>query len=414
MFALKLKLGLIVIAVAIVGVSAEIQAAKSPIVRVKVGETDREFVILPDDNMQVSCYRKGKLICNYHAYTKLTIRPNSKGLQLEQEGGVLEYGLEKIICTPRPTGTSISINGKYYRGQIIVLPDQKPGFIVAVNHVRLENYLKGVVPLEMGIKLITQEEDKEALNVQAVAARTYALAKLGQYPDRPYDLESTVADQVYGGVKVEEDIISGAVDKTRGEVLTNAGDLVKAYFHANCGGHGEAVEVTWPWKEAENYLPASSDSEYCSWAPNYFWAASWDKNQIEKSINEFLESATKDSTFSCGSLQDLQIVDQSRSGRILLLKIVTDQGEWEVKSDSIRWCFRRTSPAGSILPSTKFEIQIECNSSGVITAVQFSGFGNGHGVGMCQIGALGRARAGQTYREILAHYYPATELEKRY
>jgi stage II sporulation protein D len=414
MSAVRFLVGLILLITVFLGLTTEIRAAKSPMVRVKVAETDREFVILPDDNMQVSCYRKGKLACNYHAYTKLTIRPNSKGMQLEQEGGVLEHGLDKIICTPRPSGTSISINGKYYRGQLIVLPDQKPGVVIAVNHVRLENYLKGVVPLEMGIKLITQPEDKEALKVQAVAARTYALAKLGQYPGRPYDLESTVADQVYGGVKVEEGIISRAIDKTRGEVLTNSGNLVKAYFHANCGGEGEAIEQAWPWKAPEHYLQASSDSEYCSWAPNYAWSASWDKNQIEKSINEYFAVATRDSGFSCGNLLDLRVIQQSLSGRILLLKVLTDRGEWEVKSDSIRWCFKRTSPAGTILPSTKFEIQIECDSLGVITVVGFSGFGNGHGVGMCQIGALGRARAGQTYHEILFHYYPGTDIEKRY
>jgi stage II sporulation protein D len=322
--------------------------------------------------------------------------------------------LGKIICSPRPSGTSISINGKYYREQLVVLPNQKAGVILAVNHVRLENYLKGVVPLEMGIKLITQPEDKEALKVQAVAARTYALAKLKQYPDRPYDLESTVADQVYGGVKVEEDIISRAIDKTRGEVLTNSGNLVKAYFHANCGGEGEAIEQAWPWKKPEGYLQASSDSEYCSWAPNYAWSAGWDKNQIEKSINEYFAAATGDSSFFCGNLLDLQVAQQSLSGRIFLLKILTDQGEWEVKSDSIRWCFKRVTPAGTILPSTKFEIRIECDSLGVITAVGFSGFGNGHGVGMCQIGALGRARAGQAYGEILFHYYPGTDIEKRY
>src|SRR4030067_3262779 len=185
---------------------------RGPLVRVKVGETTTEFVLVPKKYMQVSCYRKGRLICNYHAYTPLTLRPGQNGIQLEQEGGVLESGLEEVICTPRRSGSSISINGKSYRGRLKILINSRPNTLLAVNQVRMEDYLKGVVPLEMGIRLITTPEDREALKVQAVAARTYALAKLGQYPDRPYDLESTVADQVYGEGQIGAELDNRAID----------------------------------------------------------------------------------------------------------------------------------------------------------------------------------------------------------
>ena len=407
-----LLFGLVVLMV--IFISPEYSGAKPPLVRVKVAQTTSEFFILPDKYVQVTCYNKGEKVAEYHAHTGLTLLLRSGKILLEEAKGILETELDQLFLIPRRSNSYVSINGKKYRGNLRISLEDGSISMIGVNEVSLENYLRGVVPLEIGIKLITSKRDREALKVQAVAARTYALSKLGQYPDRPYDLESTVADQVYGGVANEEKIINRAIKQTAGEVLTNNRQLVKAYFHANCGGQTEFIEKAWPWKPAEEYLLARSDSEYCSWAPNYAWQESLSKAEAEEGISGYLASLFKDSTYQCGSLQDLQIMERSGSGRIQLLKVITDRGEWEVKSDSIRWCFRRNAPKGAILPSTKFEIGVVKSELGEVFSVEFTGNGNGHGVGMCQIGALGRARAGQSYRQILLHYYPGTKLVKRY
>ncbi len=384
-----------------------------PVLRVKLGESPAELAVALDEYVKLSCFREKEQVADYNAYGALTVRLVSGKIQLLQAGGILESELDEIkIMTPN-TSNFFNLNGKNYRGDLKILVNDLGKSLIAINIVRLEDYLKGVVPLEMGIKLISDPKDKEALKVQAVAARTYALAKLGQYPDRPFDLESTVADQVYGGVDIEEKVITQAINQTKGEILVNDNHLVKAYFHANCGGHTVAIEKAWPWKEPEHYLLARPDSEYCNWAKNYSWSRSWSKEELERNISNFFGSLYKDTTFNCGFLEDLAIVEQSQSGRALLFKIKTEYGEWEIKSDSIRWCFRSSANNG-ILPSTKFELNIFRSATGVIDSVSFSGFGNGHGVGMCQIGALGRARAGQNYKEILAYYYPGARLVKRY
>jgi stage II sporulation protein D len=388
--------------------------AKGPLIRVKVAQSPNEFFILPDKEMQITGYQQGKISCKYHAQEGLTARLDSGKIVLEQSGGILEAELEEVLLAPKSATDFLSLNGKKYRGKLRIVIDNQEEGLLAINLVSSEDYLKGVVPLEMGIKLITTKREREALKVQAVAARTYALAKLGQYPDRPYDLESTVADQVYGGVEVEEKIVNQAINKTSGRVLVNSNHLVKAYFHANCGGYSEAIEKAWPWKEPEKYLRPKTDSDFCSWGKNYTWSQSFSKEHLEGSISAFLAKSIRDSAFQCGNLSDLQVLEKSESGRIMLLKIITDTGEWEVKSDSIRWCFRRSLPEGPILPSTKFEFTLFKNEAGQVDSAQFNGFGNGHGVGMCQIGAIGRARAGQSFRQILAHYYPGAKLVKRY
>jgi len=388
--------------------------AKGPVIRVKVAQSPDQFLIVPDKEMQVTCYQQGKISCKYHAQEGLTVRLDSEKIMLEQSGGILEAGLDQVMVAPKSSADLCNLNERRYRGKLRILVDNQQEGLLAINLVSLEDYLKGVVPLEMGIKLITTKREREALKVQAVAARTYALAKLGQYPDRPYDLESTVADQVYGGVEVEEKLVNQAIGKTSGRVLVNSNHLVKAYFHANCGGYTEAIEKAWPWKEPEKYLRPKIDSDYCSWGKNYNWSQSFSKEHLEGSISAFVGQTLKDSTFHCGNLKDLQVQERSESGRIMLLKIITDQGEWEVRSDSIRWCFRRALPEGPILPSTKFDFTLYKNEVGQVDSTQFNGFGNGHGVGMCQIGAIGRARAGQSFRQILAHYYPGARLVKRY
>lgn len=388
--------------------------AKIPVVKVKVAESAEEFFILADKYMQVGCYKGGHKVCDYYAYTGLTAKLQSGKMILQEGQGILESGLDQMTLVPRRFSQYISINGKKFRGSLEILKDQESKNLIGVNQVSLEEYLQGVVPLEMGIKLVTGKKDQEALKAQAVAARTYALSKLGQYPGQKYDLVSTVSDQVYGGMDAEEDLTNLAVRKTRGEILTYNKELVKAYFHANCGGHTESIEKAWPWKSAEDYLLSKPDSEFCSWASNYNWTLSLSKARAESTISGFLGSQLKDSTFSCGNLKDLQAMERSESGRIMLLKVISDKGEWEVRSDSIRWCFRKIATNGGILPSTKFDIKITRNQDQQPDSIEFSGYGNGHGVGMCQIGALGRARAGQSYRKIIAFYYPGTKLIKKY
>ncbi|MCI0531110.1 MAG: SpoIID/LytB domain-containing protein [candidate division Zixibacteria bacterium] len=388
--------------------------ADVPLVRIKIAQSQSEFFVLPEGQVQVSCYQGREVVVRFSSQRGLTARLNSETMILDEGGTVKSVDLDRIFVRPEGNQKFASINGKKFRGYLEIAVDRKSNEMLGINHVNLENYLKGVVPLEMGVRLMQTPADQEAFKVQAVAARTYALTRLGSNGARLYDLESTVRDQVYGGYEVEEEVINWAIDQTKGEVLTDGQMLVQAYFHANCGGATEDIQNTWPWRDGEPYLISHEDSDYCSWAKNYAWEQEWSKAELEESINAFFRVRTGDSTFQSGNLLDLQILRRSNAGRVEQIRILTDRGEWGVQADSIRWCFRKQKLGRGIMPSIKFELEITRNQADEIFAVKFTGRGNGHGVGMCQIGSLGRARAGQTYRQILSAYYNGSELKKMY
>lgn len=392
-----------------------IAKSKPKTIRVKLTETREKIRIFPYGSFQIKCYKKSKTVAAYEVATDIAVSVSAEGLiLLDDNGDVLEYRLDKIFVDTKKAQNKFKFNGKPYRGnlQIHFIPGLRTQ--VAVNLVGLEEYLLGVVPLEMGKKLITDPKDVEALKAQAICARTYSLAKLGQYPSRPFDLEATVADQVYGGIEAEEEQISVAVRQTRGEVILYNGDFINAYYHANCGGSTEYIQKVWETKPEADYLVPVADDTFCVWGSNYLWQQSWTKAQLEKRINLYLKNYFPGHEKGFGELMDLRLAERLNSGRAKALKIFTQNSEYELKSDQIRWVLRKKENLNSILPSTLFDLQIFKDSAGVIDSVVATGKGNGHGVGMCQIGALGLARAGNTYQQILQHYYPGTEVVKYY
>ena len=105
------------------------------------------------------------------------------------------------------------------------------------------------------------------------------------------------------------------------------------------------------------------------------------------------------------------MLSRTPSGRVRAMRIETDAGTFTVGRDRVRWIL---APArGGILNSSKFDVSVE-RSGGRVEALVAEGGGWGHGVGMCQVGAMGRARAGQDYRTILDAYYPGARLTRMY
>ena len=146
-------------------------------------------------------------------------------------------------------GGLVSVNDRRYRGLVEVFVDDG-GRLRVVNVVNLEQYLRGVVPDEMGPNVFPQVE---ALKAQAVAARTYALRNRGQYADDGYDICDTPRCQVYGGADSEHEMSDEAISGTAGLVLTHDGELANALFTSTCGGHTEDVENVFP-EDVELYL----------------------------------------------------------------------------------------------------------------------------------------------------------------
>jgi stage II sporulation protein D len=106
-------------------------------------------------------------------------------------------------------------------------------------------------------------------------------------------------------------------------------------------------------------------------------------------------------------VRDMRVTARTPSGRVRSMNIETDAGRFTVGKDRVRWFL--TPMRGGILNSSKFDVRVAADGS--VTA---EGGGWGHGIGMCQVGAMGRARAGQDYRTILSTYYPGTTLRKVY
>jgi stage II sporulation protein D len=309
-----------------------------------------------------------------------------------------------IVARPVADSGTMTFNGKRWRGELAISLAES-GLLV-VNRVRMDDYLKGVVPLEIGTRAFS---DLAAAEAQAVAARSYAYMHLGG-PGRPYDMAATVADQVYGGADAETSMGNQAVDGTAGLLLQYEGRVVSAPYHATCGG--STAEPGDAWRSGpEPYLRRVSDEipgtgrYYCEWAPKYRWTQSYSASELRESIARYVRALPGGGGGTVSRVRSVSVTDVTPAGRVATLTVETDRGSWALRGNEIRSALRTSS--GEILYSTYFSLYVAPGTSEV-QAVLLRGGGNGHGVGMCQAGAIGRARAGQDFRTILRTYYPGT------
>jgi len=181
-----------------------------------------------------------------------------------------------VIARPSSAGSLIKWNGKRYRGDLVfILGDSG---LLAVNVVSMDSYLRGVVPLEIGTRTAAEFA---AVQVQAVAARTYSYTRLTN--SRAFDMYATVQDQVYGGVDAEKAQTDSAILTTRDVVIAYAGRPINAYYSSTCGGSTAGATEVWNDRADEPYLrPVSdkipgTDRFYCDPSPRFSWTQTWDK-----------------------------------------------------------------------------------------------------------------------------------------
>ncbi len=177
---------------------------------------------------------------------------------VSEGGGLLDPALEisqrgvtrriegRRFALEAARGGGLRVEGRRYRGRIVVHLNDR-GRLNVVNELPIEEYLRGVVPRELGPG---EYPELEALKAQAVAARTYTLRNLGEFADEGYDLCGTPRCQVYGGMEDEHPLSDRAVAETAGEVLLYQGDPIDALYSATCGGHTEDVATIFPLKRA--------------------------------------------------------------------------------------------------------------------------------------------------------------------
>lgn len=266
-------------------------------------------------------------------------------------------------------------NGTEVRGDVVVRLHK--GRLQLINVIPLEDYLAAVLGSEMPVSF-----PLEALKAQAVAARTYALQKkLVTYGD-PYHLGSSVLHQVYGGLHRENERTREAVLATRGEVLTYELAPIEAYFHASCGGRTESGAAA--LSSPRPYLqPASCP---CDSLPNTRWSLTLSDSELRSALGH--------------SPEGLQIAARTATGRVS--RVATASGA------SVDAVGLRRKLGYERLRSLSFDME---RTSG---GWRFTGRGHGHGAGLCQWGAKVLAEQGRSYRDILLHYYPGTELQQLY
>ena len=273
----------------------------------------------------------------------------------------------------------------------------------------------GVLPGELGP---LTDELREAGRAQSIAARSFTLFYTGRRGVEGFDLFSTVEDQVYGSVESERPLASECVRSTAGQVAIYDGQPIRANYSSTCGGITADVWEAWP-DPPRPYLLSRRDAgkgaDYCQASPHYRWHEEW-------SLAEFLGNLKKfGPTYGVplpaggmGQLRDVTVRSRSRSGRVWQLGVTTSTGRVMVPAYSLRQVLRRPGNPNSILRSNLFKIGVRRDARGRPLAVVANGAGSGHGVGLCQTGALGMARAGIKGEDILRHYFSAVEIKRQY
>jgi len=385
-------------------------SSRLPFVRVLLDNGERLHTIgsIEKDEFTVDCYKDGRRY-SYVSRRDMIVKGNKRSLALSnQTGYMLDENVDRMVIAPRGKRRIITVDGKEYRGLAELAATS--GQITLVNVVNVEDYLKGVVPLEIGP---TEEKQMEAIKAQAVAARTYAMAHLGQFgQEAGYDLKSSVADQLYGGVAVENDRVSRAVEDTRGIVAVYKDSMINAYYHSTCGGMTDDIEDVWD-KNPQPYLVSVSDNGACKISKYYTWDERYTGGQIGLRLNQYL-TQERGEQVNVGRLTDVKVGSRTPGGRVASIIFETSSGHYIFDKEKVRWVITQSAAPDAILRSANFSFTIDRDGGGNVSEVVFHGRGYGHGVGMCQMGAKGMAGQGVAFDSILALYYQGTQLKKLY
>lgn len=390
------------------------QTGPIPEIRALVGEEVASFIVESKGGFRVES-ESGMALMRSNDPSRISVRRQGSLVELRFEPqGTAAVAEGSVYITPFKSSNLI-YNGVSYPGRLFVLVGSV-GPLYVINVLPLETYLEGVLPHEIGDP---GPDAYAALQAQAITARTYAMTRIQSRKDEPFDVYAGVRDQVYGGKNDTNRLATGAVRETRGVVLTFKDKLAQANYFATCGGHTSDIRLVWPQREPARYLyglydrGAPGDKSFCTWVHNYRWRYSFSGKELGRILRKTIPAELGADPSTIGSLVDIGVSERNPSGRARYLEIITTKGTFTVEGDRIRWVLMADIDAGRILPSTMFELHKE-SQNGLLSFVSIIGGGNGHGVGMCQNGAIGMAKGGYTYEMILSHYYPGTRLAKRY
>ncbi len=345
-------------------------------------------------------------------------------LVFSSPGGWLE--LRKV----NSCGTYLS---RAYRGKIRIRAGA--GLEIA-NIVDLEEYLAGNVPSE-----VPEWFEPEAIKAMSCVARTYALAHLGSHEDQGCDICDTVHCQVYNGIADESAETSALIAETKGIVLIQDGKPATCLYHAVCGGSTDEASIIWSnfpnsasdSIPADNFhfmsqpldicdisafanfsQPAGSSTRtevfsafienpppcFCGNASRFRWEKVFSADEMSLLLKSSLPVLLKCDSGEVGKLIDIYVSKRTSGGRVAEMVIQTDKKTFRLGGDKVRWI-----TSGGMIGSAGLNSSLFIVKSGQ-GMVRFHGGGWGHGIGLCQEGAQGRAKAGSSFADILKAYYP--------
>ena len=362
----------------------------------------------------VSDAASGAAVGSVPAGVRWVVRPDSADpsrLRLMKPDSTRTEALRGITVVNVTENRFVVANGRRYRGRISIWSGR--GGLSVVNRVNVESYIAGVVPPEIGAR---RPDEVAAVLAQAVVSRTFALKNRGRWEAFGFDAYADTRDQVYLGVAVETAQAWDAVRKTAGQVLMYNGEVIDAYFHSACGFSTAGVDEAFGTARTRPYLRPVSDDRggghyYCDISPRFRWREEWDGSKLRTILSRTLPALTPMSGDGLQKITDVAVSRTTRSGRVGELRIVFERGDIRIPGPDVRSVLR--PEADRTLSSTAFQLTVT-KTNGEVTRLVAAGAGNGHAVGMCQWGAIGRARVGQDYRKILTTYFPGTKIEKIY
>lgn len=261
---------------------------------------------------------------------------------------------------------------RFYRGAFIVYAEN--GKLVLINKISVEDYLLGILGAEMPFSSI------EALKAQSVVSRTWLYANKNNH--KHYDFCDLTHCQVYKGVAAESATVKRAVLETKALILTSAGNHLPAqvFYHSTCGGKTTN-------RIAEKTVPSLSavDDPYCAHSPH----AAWEFFILKKKLNAVFHK----------TITNISVAKRDASGRAVVIVIKSNGSESQISAQFFYHALGKAI-GWNKLKSTWFDV------TSTQEAFVFKGKGLGHGAGLCQWGALGMAKQGKNYIDILKHYFP--------
>jgi len=291
------------------------------------------------------------------------------------------------------------------------------GKLVVCHVLPMDEYIAGVIQNEIG-----SNAPLEAMKTQAVTARSHAVSLLlyNRHKYDGYDLCNSTHCQVYKGKHLLNQNVLDAVSSTKNQVLVHEERIASTTYHSSSGGKTDSSMNIWKGKpypylmgvvvypEAEEY-DLTQEADCRAWIDFKLDSSNmsnWERASL--SWTRSISNSQLASNLGIARVDSIEIIKRGFSGRILSIRIngstVLD-GEYKIRQ------------AFGALPSSLFYIEgsSSTNAAGntvyrIGSNVKVVGKGSGHGVGMCQVSTLQRARTGQIYNEILEFFYPGTQI----